>query len=294
MGLKYKVDKTTILNFAKKIGYKTSKTPLLTDEEIKYVIDNYENKLAREIAEELNVSKSLITKIWREHGLKGKGNNSYHINENYFENIDSKDKAYILGVIASDGCVYKRENHKHMLAFKFHIQEEDIINIILKYMESNYKPYYNDNRITLQINSNKLVEDLEQYNITTRKTWSYYPTEIDNSFIWDYLRGYFDGDGCICCRNNGLLPSDYTISFCGNYKTMSFISDILTKNGIVHTLKQDNRPEKYSHDFYSIIIRENYSKYLFIKLLYTDCNDIKLNRKYNKCMEFIKIYKTPI
>ena len=85
MALKYKVNKTTILNFAKKIGYKTSKTPLLTNEEVKYVIDNYKNKLAREIADELNVSKSLITKIWREHGLKGKGRNTYHINENYFE-----------------------------------------------------------------------------------------------------------------------------------------------------------------------------------------------------------------
>lgn len=32
-------------------------------------------------------------------------------NENYFEKIDSEDKAYFLGLIAADGCIINNEKN---------------------------------------------------------------------------------------------------------------------------------------------------------------------------------------
>lgn len=289
MGEYYNVDKTTILNYAKKIGYDAKKhrndIKILTDEQIAYIIENYNKKPSSVLAKELGVSKSLIKKTWTENGLRGKIRRTYYVNDNYFENIDSKDKAYILGVIASDGCVYQRDNHVGMLAFKFHIQEKDIIDIILKYMNSNYKPYITEDRIGLQINSDKICNDLSKYNIVSKKTWIYEPTMLKEDLMSHFIRGYFDGDGSIGKNSKFDRCCDYTLSFCGNKNTMFFISNFLVSKGIENKVKQDKR-EKYTEDFYCIRIKKNKSKYDLINLMYKDCEDIKLNRKYEKCIEF--------
>ena len=130
----YGVCEPTILKYAKKIGYINVYRNTLSDEETQYVLDNYNESTAKNLAKELNVSKSMITKTWRESNLSGKIARRYYINENYFENIDTIDKAYFLGVIASDGCVSSRKNNSNKLktlSFIFHIQEKDIIDSFL-------------------------------------------------------------------------------------------------------------------------------------------------------------------
>ena len=134
----YGVSDKTILKYAKRIGYENKYRKELSEEEILYVLSNYNNKTSLTLSKELDVSASYIKKIWRTNGLKGKENRRYYFNENYFSKIDSNDKAYILGVIASDGNVYERENHLGMLSFSFHIQEKDIIDILKKYMENQF------------------------------------------------------------------------------------------------------------------------------------------------------------
>ena len=286
----YGFDKATILNYAKEIGYVNNYRRVLNEEEIKYVLDNYYSKSSVTLSKELNVSKSYITKLWRINGLKDKQTRKYYLDEDYFETIDTKDKAYILGVIASDGCVYKRDKHIGMLSFRFHIQELDIINVIKKYMKLEYKEIITENRVALQINSDKIVSDLSKYNIIPRKTWSYKPYDLqDDILMWHFIRGYFDGDGSVYFSGKQ-VPSSYYISFCGNKETMIFINNFLQKHGIKTKLNKDNRPNKYSEEFYGIRIKENKSKEIFINYLYDDCNDIKLNRKYDKCVEFLNLY----
>lgn len=287
----YGFDKATILNYAKEIGYVNNYRRVLNEEEIKYVLDNYFSKSSVTLAKELNVSKSYIKKLWRVNGLKGKQTRKYYLDEDYFETIDTKDKAYILGIIASDGCIYKRDKHIGMLSFQFHIQELDIINVIKKYMKLEYKERITENRVALQINSDKIVLDLSKYNIIPRKTWSYKPYDLqDDILMWHFIRGYFDGDGSICFSGNKQIPSNYYISFCGNKETMIFINNFLQKHEIKSKIYQDKRLDKYEDDFYYIKIFENKSKEIFINHLYNDCDDIKLNRKYDKCVEFLNLY----
>lgn len=288
----YGVCKETILKYAKRIGYKNKYRNELNNEEIEYILSNYNLKTSVNLAEELNVSKSYITKIWKENNLQGKQTRRYYLNENYFNVIDTNDKAYILGVIASDGCVYERENHIGMLSFQFHIQEKDIIDILKKYMELEYKERISEDRVSLQINSDKIVSDLKKYNIVPNKTWIYSPYELDNDeLMWAYIRGYFDGDGSISCRKEkDNLPSSYEISICGNKSTISFLNNYFHRFGIKSYMRKDNRANKYSYDFYYLKIKENESKSKFVKHLYDGCNDVKLNRKYKKCMKFLEVY----
>ena len=287
----YNVCKPTVLKYANKIGFVNQYRNSLTSDEVKYVLENYYLKTSLNLSKELNVSKSLIIKTWRENKLAGKQSRRYYINENYFEEINSFDKAYFLGIIAADGCVYayRNANKLKMLSLGFHIQEKDIIDLFIKYTGAEYVPYTNDKVITLQINSNKLVNDLSQYNIVERKTWIYEPTHLNSSLMWHFLRGYFDGDGSIYLSGKE-LPCNWFISICGNEQTMRFFYEFLKKNEINSYVRQDKRKGKYKFPFYNLSIRRNEDKIKFINKLYENSIDLRLSRKYLKCEEFLKLY----
>ena len=110
MAKKYGITRETILKFAKRINYKNTYRASLTKEEEYYILSQYEFKSSTDLSKELEVSRALITKIWRVNGLSGKSSRIYYCDFDFFENIDSPAKAYFLGVMASDGCVYKRKN----------------------------------------------------------------------------------------------------------------------------------------------------------------------------------------
>ncbi len=49
-------------------------------------------------------------------------------NENYFETIDSEDKAYFLGFIFADGCVTNdSKKYRYQLTLKLHSKDVGIL-----------------------------------------------------------------------------------------------------------------------------------------------------------------------
>ena len=74
MGELYKCNKTSILNHAKKINFdvKTVQTPKLSKEDKQRIISLYNEKTSSQLAEEYDVSRGMITKIWYDANLKGK------------------------------------------------------------------------------------------------------------------------------------------------------------------------------------------------------------------------------
>ena len=48
-------------------------------------------------------------------------------NENYFENIDTEDKAYFLGFICSDGCIENnKKTYRYQVTLKLHNKDKYI------------------------------------------------------------------------------------------------------------------------------------------------------------------------
>ena len=72
MSQKYNCSSTAILNYAKKINYNTSKKYKLSEEDKKYIIENYNNYTSNELAEKFKVSRGIITKLWHDNNLVGK------------------------------------------------------------------------------------------------------------------------------------------------------------------------------------------------------------------------------
>jgi hypothetical protein len=121
-------------------------------------------------------------------------------NESYFENIDSEDKAYFLGFIFADGCVTNdSEKYRYQLTLKLHSKD---IEILKKFIESingemNVREDKKREICEVFLSGKKLICDLENLGVKQNKTFSVKYPIIDEKLEKHFLRGYFDGDGCI-------------------------------------------------------------------------------------------------
>lgn len=89
------------------IERKNYKKYIFTEDQKDMVIKLY-NKLGSsvDVGKLFNVGHKVITKILKEKGVDrvARKNRQYKINEYYFDNIDTPNKAYILGFLYADGC----------------------------------------------------------------------------------------------------------------------------------------------------------------------------------------------
>jgi intein-encoded DNA endonuclease-like protein len=141
-------------------------------------------------------------------------------NENYFENLDTPNKAYFLGFIYADGCILDHKHRQEQLVINLQSQDKYILDAFSKELEFEgslhfyegskiAKTPYKDRFIKrgdlyrLTISSDKLCKDLRNWGVTPRKSLTCkFPHNIPNELIPHFIRGIFDGDGYISKRNN--------------------------------------------------------------------------------------------
>lgn len=209
----------------------------------------------------------------------------YSFNENYFEKIDSFDKAYWLGFIAADGYITKSTIGQNVLGinlgekeplekFKFCINSNHPINL---YNSTNP---YNDTiskvfRIILV--SNKTVNDIEKLGIVERKSLILkFPANISKEYISHYIRGYFDGDGSIY-----EIKNKYYCEILGTEDFLKGLSDQLLDANIIQFPEKCNKTSIWRLRFSSSQVFKLYN------YMYKDCKDIYLSRKKKKFEQFI-------
>ena len=140
--------------------------------------------------------------------LKSGENNpncKYKYDRNLFEKIDTEDKAYLLGWIASDGHVAEGE-------IVIAINERDLYTLIrLKDIVCSEIPIcsYEENKVSFRICSKKMVKDVcALLGIRPGKKFNTVAfTELEDVQLqWAYIRGLFDGDGWVRSpyKRNGL------------------------------------------------------------------------------------------
>lgn len=121
-------------------------------------------------------------------------------NENYFENIDSEDKAYFLGLIAADGCIINnKKKYRYMLCLKLHKKDIHILKSFKESIGSEKKIWCSKKRdmCEVTISGKKMINDLIKLGLDSNKTFVLKYPEIEEKLEKHFLRGYVDGDGCI-------------------------------------------------------------------------------------------------
>lgn len=125
------------------------------------------------------------------HSKKMKGhshNRIFEYNRSFFS-VWGNDMSYTSGLLAADGCIY---NNRVILTLKDKEILEKIANKIGKKKIKSNNKYYN-----LTYSSHEMANDLNLIGITPRKTFTLQaPRGINKKYIPEFIRGFFDGDGC--------------------------------------------------------------------------------------------------
>jgi len=135
---------------------------------------------------------------------RSQSNRQYTLDEKFFENIDTEQKAYWLGFILADGCI-----SQDSLVIALASRDKRHLKKFLKDIESNYKIHdrtcvrtfngktkeYRESRI--QIGSKKLVQGLLKQGVTPNKSLTAEPIKVKKDLQRHFWRGVFDGDGSI-------------------------------------------------------------------------------------------------
>lgn len=151
---------------------------------------------------ERNGGKYMCISCYRnKHSGRNGSNCKYkRLDDNFFERIDSEEKAYILGFIASDGHI----SPKNTIGIKIHKKDIDILEKIKLIICNDLKIKYGKrNVVSLIINSKKMSLDVAKIlNINRgKKSHSLSKPNIESRFYNSFIRGYFDGDGSIINPN---------------------------------------------------------------------------------------------
>lgn len=206
------------------------------------------------------------------------------VKHDYFENIDTSNKAYFLGFLIADGNVYKNKKENSSATIQMCLQAKD-----LHILETLKNEWENDNKICyyepkdeyiLSIRSTKMAKDLEKYGVVKRKTFlTRMLPEIPVEFYPDLIRGIFDGDGTVY-----ILTKDEKLRF-GFYGTYELVFDILKLLVCEIGLPDNKITDKGTVSFITFGRKQDIIN--FYNYIYYDQNVVCLKRKKNKFDEYL-------
>lgn len=216
-----------------------AKKLILSEEKLAKAIRMYEegNSL-RSISTALGHSRGAITKILKENDVSMRTTKEtsrrYTHNFDYFEVIDTQEKAYWLGFIYADGFIESKRKHgeqkvgitlsvkdkSHLEKFKVSIQAT---NPILDYTGGGFDPEAVFSKILLT--SQKTVDDLKRHGVMEHKTFTLTFPDLEKELVPHFIRGYFDGDGTISVYEN-----TFKFGFSGNLEFLTSIKNFFPES----------------------------------------------------------------
>lgn len=255
------------------------------------IIDDYhsQNFTIESLAKKYSVSKChMRTFLLRKVGAINKDLiRKYKLDYDFFENVDTEAKAYFLGLLYADGNVASKRAD---IVISLQEEDKEILEIFKREIRTdrdlifkNKKTKKHKNQFTLTFYSLKMKNDLIKLGCWPNKSLNLkFPDEnqVPDDLIHHFIRGYFDGDGCICKTKNNLYRGNVT-------STIYFIEPLQKllwkklgiKNPIINRKKYSTTRELH-------ISNEQKLK-LFMDFIYKDAK-IFLQRKYDKYRDFLQ------
>jgi hypothetical protein len=268
------------------------------------VIDNYLNKNMglQTAGKEFGYSQKVVETILKRNNIKKRTyveakqiQRKYSCNDEFFK-TPSHDMAYVLGFLAADGSISKKENG---IFINLNQKDAEILEKI-KIATKSTRPinYYikkstEQNLCKFSVWSHEWKHDLAKYGVTPNKTFTLQPpTLLPSEFHIDYIRGYFDADGSVCIRHNRVIEDKPMVKIDGASKAMmDWISETLSKEYSIYTsayyTKQltDSNTIMYSYNIYRFDMVQK-----FYNEIYKNNPFLYLQRKRDK---FTSLLSTP-
>lgn len=165
-----------------------------------------EGKTLVEIGEILGCSTSNVGKRLKKEGVpfkrdysksRYKRTNRHTLNEYYFDFIDTEDKAYFLGLLYSDGSMEENQ-------FYIKLTDLDVLQRLKEVLNTSVpiRTVYHENKnwkttYVLTISSKYMCRKLSELGCIKNKSRAIRLPNIKEELIRHFIRGFFDGDGCL-------------------------------------------------------------------------------------------------
>lgn len=257
-------------------------------------------KTNSQIAYDLLVSSNSFSKVLKKKDIEkrtySENNRRYKRNSEYFDNINTPNKAYILGLIYADGNNYIRGS-KHCFTLSLEERDKELLEQVrneleydgpLRFNELSKKNPKHKNQYILSIVDEHLCNQLKKIGVVERKSLKLtFPTFLRPDLIRHFVRGYFDGDGCVS-RNE--RTGKWTTVTAGTFEFCSSLSLILNSMFVKNNVRQPKQSE--GKNTYTVSTAANLSTYKLLSWLYQDC-DMKMPRKYNRYLKLCEEYTEP-
>ena len=252
-----------------------------------YVISLYESGCTiSQICELAKISNGSVYKILNINKIPLNRKRLYSVDDDFFETINTIEKAYILGFIIADG---HNNIPKNLLSIQLHPQDTDILEKINTAMGStnpiHFYQYGKTKKACLGINSKQICSDLLNLGITQNKTYDVIIPKITPELLKYLVLGIFDGDGSISIDNARYNKGNLTIT--GTKEIIQTISELIKTECNVNTYIYERHKERDNNN-YTLSICGNLQIIRLLDWLYDDTT-IFLNRKYEKYMVLKKI-----
>jgi hypothetical protein len=279
----------------------------LSKEEILNLIEDYKSGIKmRFLVQKYQKAKSSIKRWLTIFNVTRQTDHRRHtINDNYFDIIDTENKAYLLGLFYADGC-----NHSSEARFSISLQEKDkyIIEWIKKELNSSH-PIFKKTKLTpvskesrdyygISFASKRMCARLTELGCFPQKSLKLkFPTEdqVPNYLIHHFIRGYFDGDGSVCYRYQDGKHFKASCSFVGTMEFITKLKEILLNKADVKLLiahRVGFYEEKYKNrnsNSFNTAISGSFQCEKMFNYLYKDAH-IFFSRKFDN---FMKIKNRP-
>ncbi|MFH1402529.1 MAG: LAGLIDADG family homing endonuclease [Patescibacteria group bacterium] len=218
----------------------------------------------------------------------------YKVNEEFFDKWN-EEMAYILGYIYADGSI---EDASYLRGKYIRVTSTDKITIknIKRLLKSEHtivkKPAFENNKeaFLLRIGSHKLYSSLTKLGVYPNKSLTVdFPKKIPSKYLKDFIRGYFDGDGCVHIekttnnKNKVILKRIRIIFSCGSKKFLKGLSDALSsKTKIINNIHKNGNSFQLKYSTKDTII--------LFKFMYKNVKDkIFLKRKLDVFNEYFEL-----
>lgn len=222
-------------------------------EEQEEVIKKYQNGVSmRQIEKDLEINRSTISRFLEINGIKTTKGNHYRIyyhNEDFFEKIDTDEKAYFLGWMFADGYIVDYSEKYGQDQFGISLAEQDIElleNFKTAINSTNPIKIYDSRKLNEQkmarllMTSQKTVDDLIDKGCVKQKTSILEPPKnLPREFYAAFTRGYFEGDGCITSTLQGNYQN-FHFQVVGTLEMMTWFQEIWG----IGSVSKENRNEK--------------------------------------------------
>ena len=291
--------------FLKKKGLSShSRLPVVINQkDIEEFTKLYTNgKTIQQIAKETGIKEGTINYWLRKKEVTRPNGKIPSCNQSYFEDINTPQKAYFLGLLYADGSIIvgktSKGKNKYTIRLELKKQDKYILEVFKKEIGSslsikqdkresdwivNGKKYHiKKDNFYFAISCKKMGEDLISWGCIPQKTGKLkgIPSNLDSNLTKYFLLGFYDGDGIA-----SIGEKSHYMGFCGDLEMLQSIDNYIhQETGIKKHIPYYNK----SNGIYYL----EYASLEELKKLYNffyDNTSISfLERKQKKIYNFLK------